>query len=224
MLENRERIPAGPDSSPGGSGAKERVSSGSESHETETGEETRAGTGEGPVKNQYKMIPAKLNWSQKSMEDKVVGLEESLNTKKERILEREIAIEELDKEIKKIREEIESNKKRHLKDAKRLNEVKMSFRDIMHKMMAVVSEVSVYQTRVVNLERLKQEKTLRLRTVEAKMSAIYHRRMDEEIEEIPSKMSGRRRVNAKSRFRGCRTRRRRAGSWRRRRGRRASCR
>lgn len=190
MLENRERIPAGPDASPRGSGAKERVSSGSESHETETGEETRAG--EGPVKNQYKMIPAKLNWSEKSMEDKVVGLEESLNTKKERILEREIAIEELDKEIKKIREEIESNKKRHLSDAKRLNEVKMSFRDIMHKMMAVVSEVSVYQTKVVNLERLKQEKTLRLRTVEAKMSAIYHRRMDEEIEEFPSKMSGRR--------------------------------
>jgi chromosome segregation ATPase len=164
---------------------------------SEVNEDDQAGTDilkplKGQIKNFYKMIPAKLNWTQKIMEEKIIFLEESLNNKKEIILEREIAIEELDKEIKQINEEVEKNKEENLQNAMKLNEVKMDFREIMRKMMAVVSEVSVYQTNVVNMERIKQNKTNQLKSIEKQMSLIYLNKMEENIHDIPSESSGKR--------------------------------
>ena len=195
LLENRKQI-QGKNKGNGGRSQEDKVKGGNDEKVTE--EERESDTNgnylkslKGEMKNFYQMIPAKLNWTKKIMENKIIFLEETLNNKKEIILEREIAIEELEKEIKQIQEKVNENKEQNLENAMKLNEVKMDFRDIMRKIMAVVSEVSVYQTNVVNLERIKQEKKGQLKSIEGQMKNIYQVRVDESIHQMPSVASGR---------------------------------
>lgn len=142
------------------------------------------------IKNFYKIIQPNVKWSEKKMEQKIIFLEESLNNKKEVILEKEIVIEELNRQIKQIEEEVSQNKETNLKSAMKFNEVKTKFRDIMRKMMAVVSEVSVYQTNVVNLQRVRQEKSSQLKSIEKQMCIIYKQKVGENVGELASHLSG----------------------------------
>ena len=131
--------------------------------------------------NFFKMIHAKLNWTQENMENKIILLEESLNFKKEDILDKEIVLEELSKMTAGLKEREEATKNDSLKTAMDLNSVKMKFGGIVRKMMAVVSEVSVYQAKALGLKDEIDVKVQRLEGIDDKMQMLFNFRLEEQL-------------------------------------------
>ena len=141
------------------------------------------------TENYYKVIPAKLNWTPKIMEDKIMILEKSLNNYKEVLLEKEITFEEQIKMIAKIEEKVNLTKKENLAKAIELNTIKTKFREIVQKMMSIVSEVSVYQANSVKLEVMRNNYVNNLTFIEGKMMKIYHLKNEKEIRDKNSALN-----------------------------------
>ena len=131
--------------------------------------------------NFFKMIHAKLNWTQENMENKIILLEESLNFKKEEILDKEIVLEELSKMTAGLKEKEEATKNDSLKTAMDLNSVKTKFGGIVRKMMAVVSEVSVYQAKALGLRDEIEMKVCRLDGIDDKMQMLFQFRLEQKL-------------------------------------------
>ena len=127
------------------------------------------------------MIPAKLNWTPKIMESKIIVLEESLNYKKEILLEKEIVFDELLKMIEQIQEKVNASKQENLEKAINLNQMKTKFRDIVQKMMSIVSEVSVYQANGLKLEQVFQFQSARLEYISSKMLIIFGEEVEQRV-------------------------------------------
>jgi len=95
---------------------------------------------------------------------KVQVLEEHLNEKKEKLLEKELVLEEVTTLTGKLRKQAGQGRNETLELAQKVNDYQARIREVTRKMMAVVSELSMYQATAMKLQ---QEKHLRLKEVES---------------------------------------------------------
>merc|ERR1711959_335079 len=91
------------------------------------------------------------------LRDKIRLLEERLNDKQEQLLEKELVLEEVTNLSNKLRDTANDGRDDTLKLAKRVNEYQANIRAKTRKMMATVSELSMYQASSMKLEQEKEE-------------------------------------------------------------------
>ena len=89
---------------------------------------------------------------------KIEVLEERLNDKKEQLLEKELVLDEVSSLSDKLRMQAAETRGSTLDLAKKVNEIRSKIRNITRKMMANVSELSMYQANAMKLEHEKNEK------------------------------------------------------------------
>ncbi|GMH49546.1 hypothetical protein TrRE_jg4562 [Triparma retinervis] len=94
---------------------------------------------------------------------KIQVLEERLNEKKEKLLEKELVLEEVTTLTGKLRKQAGQGRNETLVLAQKVNEYQARIREVTRKMMAVVSELSMYQATAMKLQ---QEKHLRVKEFE----------------------------------------------------------
>ena len=82
----------------------------------------------------------------------------SLNDKKEQLLEKELVLDEVSSLSDKLRMQAAETRGSTLDLAKKVNEIRSKIRNITRKMMASVSELSMYQASAMRLEAEKVEK------------------------------------------------------------------
>lgn len=84
-------------------------------------------------------------------------LEERLNGKKEQLLEKELVLEEVSNLAEKLREQAATGRNETLDLAKRVNTHQKKIGDVTRKMMATVSELSMYQATSLKLHSERSE-------------------------------------------------------------------
>jgi len=82
----------------------------------------------------------------------------SLNDKKEQLLEKELVLDEVSSLSDKLRMQAAETRGSTLDLAKKVNEIRSKIRAVTRKMMASVSELSMYQASAMKLEQDKAEK------------------------------------------------------------------
>lgn len=85
-------------------------------------------------------------------------LEERLNNKKEALLEKELVYEEVSNLAEKLRTQALDGRKTTLEVAEKINEYKARTTELSRKMLATVSELSMFQSKVLKLQQEKEEK------------------------------------------------------------------
>ena len=78
-----------------------------------------------------------------------------MNDKKEALLEKELVLEEVTALSHKLRAQASSGRDDTLKLAKRVNEFQSRIKEVTRKMMATVSELSMYQATAMKLQQTK---------------------------------------------------------------------
>ena len=81
-------------------------------------------------------------------------LEERVNNKKEQLLEKELVLEEVTSLSDKLRKQASEGRADTLRLAKRVNEFQSRIKDTTRKMMATVSELSMYQATAIKLQQV----------------------------------------------------------------------
>ena len=89
---------------------------------------------------------------------KIHVLEERLNNKKEALLEKELVYEEVSNLAEKLRTQALDGRKHTLETAEKINEYKARTTDLSRKMLATVSELSMFQSKALKLQQEKEEK------------------------------------------------------------------
>lgn len=85
-------------------------------------------------------------------------LEERLNNKKEALLEKELVYEEVTNLAEKLRTQALDGRKTTLEVAEKINEYKARRTELSRKMLATVSELSMFQSKTLKLQQEKEEK------------------------------------------------------------------
>lgn len=85
-------------------------------------------------------------------------LEERLNNKKESLLEKELVYEEVSNLAEKLRTQALDGRKSTLEIAEKINEYKARTTELSRKMLATVSELSMFQSKALKLQQEKEEK------------------------------------------------------------------
>jgi len=85
-------------------------------------------------------------------------LEERLNNKKESLLEKELVFEEVSNLAEKLRTQALDGRKSTLEIAEKINEYKARTTELSRKMLATVSELSMFQSKALKLQQEKDEK------------------------------------------------------------------
>ena len=89
---------------------------------------------------------------QEALNAKIQVLEERLNNKKEALLEKELVYEEVSNLAEKLRTQALEGRKTTLEIAEKINEYKARTSDLSRKMLAAVSELSMFQSKALKLE------------------------------------------------------------------------
>ena len=89
---------------------------------------------------------------------KIHVLEERLNNKKEALLEKELVYEEVTNLAEKLRTQALDGRKTTLEVAEKINEYKARRTELSRKMLATVSELSMFQSKTLKLQQEKEEK------------------------------------------------------------------
>ena len=93
---------------------------------------------------------------------KIQVLEERLNDKKEQLLEKELVLEEVTSLSEKLRHQAADGRSDTLQLAKRVNEFQSKIKETTRKMMATVSELSMYQATAMKLQQEKHDREMEL--------------------------------------------------------------
>jgi chromosome segregation ATPase len=96
------------------------------------------------------------------LQAKVQVLEERLNDKKEQLLEKELVLEEVSSLSDKLRRQASEGRADTLALAKRVNEFQARIKETTRKMMATVSELSMYQATAMKLQQEKHDREVEL--------------------------------------------------------------
>lgn len=107
-------------------------------------------------KARYRELPGE-DPDQEALEAKIQVLEERLNNKKEELLEKELVLEEISNLAKNLREQALSGRQSTLELAERVNDFQARIKDLTRKMMATVSELSIFQVTAQKLQKEKEE-------------------------------------------------------------------
>ena len=95
---------------------------------------------------------------QEALQAKIQVLEERLNNKKEALLEKELVYEEVSNLAEKLRTQALEGRKTTLEISEKINEYKARTSDLSRKMLAAVSELSMFQSKALKLQQEKEEK------------------------------------------------------------------
>jgi hypothetical protein len=95
---------------------------------------------------------------QEALQAKVQVLEERLNNKKESLLEKELVYEEVSNLAEKLRKQALDGRKTTLEIAEKINEYKARTTELSRKMLATVSELSMFQSKALKLQEEKKIK------------------------------------------------------------------
>lgn len=101
---------------------------------------------------------------QEALQAKIQVLEERLNNKKESLLEKELVYEEVSNLAEKLRSQALDGRKSTLEIAEKINEYKARTTELSRKMLATVSELSMFQSKALKLQQEKEEKERLLET------------------------------------------------------------
>jgi len=93
---------------------------------------------------------------------KIQVLEERLNDKKEQLLEKELVLEEVSSLSDKLRKQAAEGRAETLALAKKVNEFQAKIKETTRKMMATVSELSMYQATAMKLQQEKHDREVEL--------------------------------------------------------------
>jgi hypothetical protein len=88
---------------------------------------------------------------QEALQAKIQVLEERLNNKKEALLEKELVYEEVSTLAEKLRTQAIKGRDTTLDISERINEYKARTSDLSRKMLAAVSELSMFQSKALKL-------------------------------------------------------------------------
>ena len=97
---------------------------------------------------------------QEALLAKIHVLEERLNNKKEALLEKELVYEEVSNLAEKLRTQALDGRKTTLEVAEKINEYKARTAELSRKMLATVSELSMFQSKSLKLQQEKEEKEM----------------------------------------------------------------
>lgn len=101
---------------------------------------------------------------------KVQVLEERLNNKKEALLEKELVYEEVSNLAEKLRKQALDGRKTTLEIAEKINEYKARTTELSRKMLATVSELSMFQSKALKLQEEKKMKEAILDEAEVRIN------------------------------------------------------
>ena len=87
-----------------------------------------------------------------ALQAKIQVLEERLNNKKESLLEKELVYEEVSNLAEKLRTQALDGRKSTLEIAEKINEYKARTTELSRKMLATVSELSMFQSKALKLQ------------------------------------------------------------------------
>jgi len=119
-------------------------------------------------KNRYRKIPG-IDPDQEQLNSQIAVLSSRLNGQKEQILEKELVLEEVTALSNKLRMQAAEGHQVTLELAKKMNEYQTRIKKLTRKMMAVVSELSMFQATAIKLEQEKKMKEQTYLTGEANM-------------------------------------------------------
>lgn len=105
----------------------------------------------------WKSLPGE-DPDEEQLKAKIQVLEERLNNKKEMLLEKELVCEEVSNLAEKLRKQALDGRKSTLEIAERINEFKARTTELSRKMLATVSELSMFQSKALKLQQEKDEK------------------------------------------------------------------
>lgn len=88
---------------------------------------------------------------QEALEAKIHVLEERLNNKKEQLLEKELILDEITNLSEKLRKQALEGRQSTLELSEKLNDFQARLKDITRKMMASISELSIFQANAIKL-------------------------------------------------------------------------
>jgi len=94
---------------------------------------------------------------QEALEAKIQVLEERLNNKKEALLEKELILDEITNLSEKLRNQALEGRQSSLELSEKVNEFQARLKDLTRKMMATISELSMFQATALELQQ-KQER------------------------------------------------------------------
>ena len=99
---------------------------------------------ENPENKEHRRDLAGEDPDQEALQAKIQVLEERLNNKKENLLEKELVYEEVSNLAEKLRAQALDGRKSTLEIAEKINEYKARTTDLSRKMLATVSELSMF--------------------------------------------------------------------------------
>eukprot|EP00825_Cyclidium_porcatum_P006125 TRINITY_DN13005_c0_g1_i4.p1 TRINITY_DN13005_c0_g1~~TRINITY_DN13005_c0_g1_i4.p1 ORF type:complete len:562 (-),score=143.73 TRINITY_DN13005_c0_g1_i4:241-1926(-) len=94
---------------------------------------------------------------QEAIEAKIHVLEERLNNKKEQLLEKELILDEITNLSEKLRKQALEGRQSTLELSEKLNDFQARLKDITRKMMASISELSMFQATAIKLQQERDE-------------------------------------------------------------------
>ena len=94
---------------------------------------------------------------QEALEAKIQVLEERLNMKKEALLEKELILDEVTNLSENLRKQALEGRFSTLEVSSRVNDLQARLKDITRKMMATISELSMFQANVIKLKQEKED-------------------------------------------------------------------
>lgn len=97
------------------------------------------------------------------------SLEERLNDKREQLLEKELVLEEISGLANKLRERASTGRSDTLELSRKVNDVQARIRAVTRKMMATVSELSMYQATSMTLQQEKYKKEAALEEADRRL-------------------------------------------------------
>lgn len=114
---------------------------------------------ESPENDRWRLLPGS-DPSPSTLAETIKTFEERLNDKKEQLLEKELVLEEVTSLSDRLRMQANEGRDDTLELAKRVNDFQARIRAMTKKMMATVSELSMYQATAMKLQQEKHESEL----------------------------------------------------------------
>lgn len=119
---------------------------------------------------------------QEALEAKIQVLEERLNMKKEALLEKELILDEVTNLSENMRKQALEKRYSTLEISSKVNELQARLKKITRRMMATISELSMFQANVIKLDQEKEVCYQRLETVRERVDEEMPPTEDAEIE------------------------------------------
>jgi chromosome segregation ATPase len=118
--------------------------------------ETQTGSENDAPKSRWREIPGE-DPDPEALKAKIQVLEERLNSKKETLLEKELILDEVTNISENLRKQAIDKRRPTLMITKRVNELQAKLKDVTRKMMATISELSMFQANSIKLDAEKNE-------------------------------------------------------------------